>query len=444
MRLMRTFRLRAPEDGLDAAGGKRGVSLGSILGNPRNVKDPECLHTNEAGRWTVEKIAREVLREAAAGEPVALARTLVATPSVNPDLEQAGTGEHEIAHLIAGWLDGWGYEVGLEEVAPGRWNVMGRRGHGRSLLLNGHLDTVGVGGMTVPPFAGDVQDGRLVGRGACDMKGGVAALLAAAAAAAGEPAAGQLIVALTGDEERASLGMQALVEAGIQADAAVVCEPTSLAVAPAHKGFVWIELEFRGRAAHGSRPEEGVDAIRHAGAFLRALDGWEATLEKRPRHPLLGWGTIHAGTIEGGSAPSIYPARCRLTLERRTLPGETAAQVMDEVAGIVQEVEETGFALDVDSRVALERPGTEVSQDTPLVRGLLNACAGEGLERRVEPMTAWVDAAFLNEAGIPAVCFGPGSIARAHSADEWAPVDEIARCARVLQEFARTFWAEGG
>lgn len=388
------------------------------------------------------EIPGRVLQEAAEGDPVALARAMVATPSVNPDLEAGGAGEGEAARLAASWLEGWGYRVDLREVAPGRWNVVGRRGAGRPFLLNGHLDTVGVEGMTVPPFAGEVRDGRLVGRGACDMKGGVGALLAAAAALARDPSCGELIVVLTADEERASLGMQAVVESDLRAEAAVVCEPTSLAVAPAHKGFIWVELEFRGRAAHGSRPREGVDAIRHAGAFLQALDGWEAELEARGAHPLLGHGTVHAGTIEGGSAPSVYPARCKVTLERRTLPGESAGQVMDEVAGVVERVRESVPELDVEASTGLERPGTEVAGDAPLVRGLLEAVREEGFEARIEPMTAWVDAAFLNQAGIPAVCFGPGSIARAHSEDEWAPVEEIRACARVLERFARSFWEE--
>lgn len=383
----------------------------------------------------------EVLEAAARGEAVALARALVATPSVNPELEEGGAGEEQAAHLAAGWLDAWGFDVAVPEVAPGRYNVVARRGGGSPrVLLNGHLDTVGVEGMRVPPFEAALDGGRLVGRGACDMKGGVAALLAAAARVAAEPGdAGELIVALTADEEHASLGMQALVEEGVEADAAIVCEPTGLAVMPAHKGFVWVELLFRGRAAHGSRPEVGVDAIRHAALYLASLDGYQARLLEGGPHPLLGHGSLHAGTIEGGSAPSVYPAECRLVLERRTLPDEDPGRVVEDLRALAGELAREVEELDVEVRPGLARPGTEVSSDHPLVEGLRAALERETGQRRVEGMTAWVDAAFLNERGIPAVCFGPGSIARAHADDEWVDVEEIRICSRVLERFVRSF-----
>jgi acetylornithine deacetylase len=301
------------------------------------------------------------------------------------------------------------------------------------------MDTVGVAGMVVPPFEGVVRVGRLVGRGACDMKAGVAGLLSASAAlaAAGHP--GELVVALTMDEEHASLGMQALVASGVRADAAVVCEPTGLAVMPAHKGFVWADLEVRGRAAHGSRPEVGIDAIRHAARFLIELDALEAELRSRPAHPLLGHGSLHAGTIEGGVAPSVYPDRCHLVIERRTLPGETPAKVRRELEAALGRARSAVQRLDARLTVGLSRPGTEVAHDHALVVGLLDAAHTCGRESGVEGMTAWVDAAYLNEAGVPAVCFGPGSIEQAHSADEWIDTSEIPDCAEILETFARRF-----
>lgn len=380
------------------------------------------------------------------GDPVMLARELVRVPSVNPVLEVGGTGEAEIAALCAGWLGAWGLETRVVEVAPGRHNVMAssRGGRpGRTLLLNGHLDTVGVAGMSVEPFGGRIDGGRLAGRGSCDMKAGLASILATAFELRRDGHDGTLLVALTADEEHASLGMQEVVRSGIQADGAVVCEPTSLAVMPANKGFVWMEATFRGRAAHGSRPDEGRDAIMDAAAFLGALEGLARELSGREAHSLLSHGSLHAGTIRGGSAPSVYPDRCEVVIERRTLPGEGIEKVEAEFERALSDLRDARPGLDADLRADLSRPGTEVPADHPLVTGLLGALDAEGEEPLVEGMTAWVDAALLNEAGIPAVCFGPGSIAHAHSADEWVDVEEIRRGTRVLARFCRDFLSGG-
>jgi acetylornithine deacetylase len=380
--------------------------------------------------------------EALSGDPVALARDLVRVPSVNPVLEEGGAGEAGIAELTASWLRDWGLETEVVEVEAGRPNVVAvsRSGEpGRTLLLNGHLDTVGVAGMSVAPFDGSVEGGRLVGRGACDMKAGLAAILATARVLARDGHAGTLIVALTADEEHASLGMQAVVGSGVSADGAVVCEPTSLTVMPANKGFVWMEASFRGRAAHGSRPEEGQDAIMDAAAFLTALEELGEALTTRDPHPLLAHGSLHAGTVRGGSAPSVYPERCEVVVERRTLPGEGAEEVEAEFEDVLEAVRRTRPGLDAELTAGLSRPGTEVAADHPLVSGLLAALKAEGERPVVEGMTAWVDAALLNEAGIPAVCFGPGSIAQAHSADEYVDVEEIRRGTRVLLRFCREF-----
>ena len=383
-----------------------------------------------------------ILEDAQAGDPVALARALVATPSVNPEIEESGSGEAAVAELTAGWLRAWGLAVEMSEVAAGRWNVVGRLegdGVGPTLLLNGHLDTVGVAVMSVEPFGGELRDGRLWGRGSCDMKGGVAALLAATAKVARDRLPGVLVVALTADEEHASLGMEVLVRSGIRADAAVVCEPTSLAVMPAHKGFVWVEAAFRGRAAHGSRPDVGVDAIEHAGRYLTALGALRSRLRAREPHGLLGHGSFHAGTIDGGSAPSVYPDVCRLVMERRTLPRENAAGAMDEFQAVLDELAAEVPELEAKLTQGLARPATEIPNDSPLVAGLLAACAAEGVDPMLAGMTAWVDAALLNQAGTPAVCFGPGSIAQAHSADEWIDPSEIVTCAAVLERFSYDF-----
>jgi acetylornithine deacetylase len=389
------------------------------------------------------------LGRAAEGDALSLAHAMVRIPSVNPAMEVGGVGEAEVSRAVAGWLRAWGFETTLPEVAPGRFNVVARHppraasAAGPTLLFNGHLDTVGVEGMVVPPFEGRIEGGRLIGRGSCDMKGGVASLLSACSALARTGHPGTIIVALTADEEHASLGMQALTDSGIRADAAIDCEPTSLAVMPAHKGFVWIRALFHGRAAHGSRPELGVDAIQHAARYTSALDSLAERLAGVPAHPLLGRPSFHVGTILGGSSPSVYPESCEVVFERRTLPGENEADVELEFRSVLESLQASVPRLDARIEKTLARPGTEVAVEAPLVQGLLAAAAAEGVEPRVEGMTAWVDAALLNEIGIPSVCFGPGSIERAHTADEWVPVVEVERCARILERFARAFLSAG-
>jgi acetylornithine deacetylase len=384
-----------------------------------------------------------VSHQAGGAAAVDLLRALVGTPSVNPSLEAGGVGEAEIARLAAGWLRDWGYATELIDAAPGRTSVLARRGRagGRSLILNGHLDTVGVEGMTVEPFGAEIRDGRLWGRGACDMKAGVAALLVAAREAARQGGAGELIVALTADEEEAGIGCRRLVEDGLRADAAVVCEPTGLTLMPAHKGFVWLELVFHGRAAHGSRPDRGVDAIRHAGCFLAGLDEIESGLARRGAHALLGRGSIHAGTIEGGTAASVYPSSCRLVLERRTLPGESAAGVRSEVEYLLGQLRSEIPGLRADLEVLLHRNGSEIPSDHPLTAGLAAALEQAGVDPRIEGMTAWVEAVVFNEAGTPALCFGPGRIEDAHSADESVDLGEVETAAAVLSTFVREYLA---
>jgi acetylornithine deacetylase len=383
------------------------------------------------------------LETARTGDPVAIAQLLVATPSVNPSLSArpgADTeGEARIAAAAAQLLAGWGFEVETPEVAPGRPNVVARLAGtaDATLLLNGHLDTVGVEGMTIPPFAAQILGSRLLGRGACDMKGGVAALLGAARRLASAGPRPNLVVLLTADEEHASLGMARAV-GEVEADLAVVCEPTSLAVMPAHKGFVWVTAVFEGRAAHGSLPAEGIDAIRHAALFVSELDRYTAALEHRSPHPLLAFGSIHTGTIAGGTAPSVYPDRCEVQLECRTMPGTHADDVLAELDQILDDVRRREPALRASLEVTLARSGTEVAVDSRVVTGLLDACRAHRLPADVRGMTAWVDAAYLNEAGIPAVCFGPGSTAQAHTADEWIDIAEIRSCAEVLETFARS------
>jgi acetylornithine deacetylase len=376
------------------------------------------------------------------GDAVALTRELVRIDSRNPSLVAQGAGEVRVARALAEVLRAWGFTVDVSDAAPGRPNVVARigGGAGRSLMFNGHLDVVGTEGMTHAPFDAFEREGRVYGRGACDMKAGIASMCAAAARAVDEGVDGEIIVAAVADEEYESLGTRALVASGVRADAAIVTEPTTLAIMPAHLGFVWVDAVFEGRAAHGSRWDLGIDAIRHAGLFLAELERFDAEVLTTRGHPLLGRPSIHASLIEGGSGMSTYPERCTLKIERRTIPGETPDSVVRELTALCDNIrpflERRGKPLHARVEATFSQVPSDVSTDAPIVRALGTALRASGEGERMKGMTAWTDAALLNAAGIPAICFGPGDISLAHAAEEYVPIDEIERAAKVLTKLA--------
>jgi acetylornithine deacetylase len=375
-----------------------------------------------------------------AGDARALARTLVRIDSRNPGLTPSGAGEAECVALLRHVLDGWGFRTAVYEALPGRPNLIARAGEGsapRRLMFSGHLDVVGTEGMNHAPFAGEERDGRLYARGAADMKGGVAAMCAAAWRAAQHSLGGEIVIALTADEEYESIGTRALLERGERVDAAIVGEPTRLQIMPAHRGFVWIEVEVLGRAAHGSRWDVGVDAIRHAGLLLSELDRIDAEELPRREHPLLGRASLHASTIAGGIGMSTYPDRCIVRLERRTLPGERGADVVAEIERACDAVRARRPSFAAEVRLSMTQGPSDVALDAPIVGELTEALRACGEPVRVAGMSAWTDAALLNAAGIPAICFGPGDISLAHAAEEYIPLDEIDRAVSVLDVLAR-------
>ena len=363
-----------------------------------------------------------------------LLERLVAIDSVNPGL--GGGGEEEIAAFVADWAHGEGLEVEVGEVAPGRPNVVARArgtGGGRTLLLNGHLDTVGHGGMA-DPLVPRVDGNRLHGRGAYDMKGGLAACLVAAAEAGRRQLRGDVVVTAVADEELESLGTQAALDA-VQADAAIVAEPTGMRVCVAHKGFVAFEVETKGRAAHGSRPELGVDAIAKMGNVLVGLEELGRSLGEGASHPLVGRGSVHAGVIEGGDGFSTYPARCLLQGERRTVPGESLEQVESELHGLVERLERADPDFHASWRIVAERRPFEIDPTEQVVR-LLRAHAGAD----VGGEAYWTDAALIAERGIPTVVFGPGGEG-AHADVEWVSIPDVERCTAAFAAVAAEFCA---
>lgn len=381
----------------------------------------------------------------ARGDAVALTRELVRIDSRNPSLVAGAPGEAAVARALSEILGEWGFRVELQEAAPGRPNVVARVGTAgsRSLMFNGHLDVVGVEGMTHPAWGDDTRDSaRIYGRGSSDMKSGVAAMCAAAARAAEGGLAGEIIVAAVVDEEYESAGTRTIVERGIRADAAIVTEPTQLAIMPAHLGFVWIDITTHGRAAHGSRWDLGVDAIRHAGLVLAEIDRFDADELPRRGHPLLGRPSVHASLIDGGTGMSTYPDRCTVRIERRTIPGETPEDVRRELEDACARVAARRPSFRADVAVTFSQEPSDVAVDAPVVRALGDAIRAQGDAVRVEGMTAWTDAALLNTAGIPAICFGPGDIRLAHAAEEYVKIDEIQRATEILSRLA-TQWCGG-
>jgi acetylornithine deacetylase len=376
------------------------------------------------------------------GDALALARALVACDSRNPAFAGDAPGEGPAAQLLAETLASWGFTVDLLEVTPGRPNVLARigGGHGgRSLILNGHLDTVGVAGMTHAPFAAELRDGRLYGRGACDMKAGVAAMCAAAWRAARADLGGEVIITAVVDEEWESAGTQHLLALGVRAHAAIVTEPTRLAICPAHRGFSWANVRVEGRAAHGSRYDIGVDAVTHAALLLADLDAYQRDVLPGITHPLLGRASFHAGPITSDGTLSSYPAWCQVGLERRTLPGEDGAHFVHEIEAAVARVAARTPHFSASVTPGLIQQPNDVATDHPLVTGLAAAAAATGHRAPIEGLSCWTDAALLSAAGIPAICFGPGDIALAHAAEEYCPVDEIAVATDVLTRFV-TDW----
>jgi acetylornithine deacetylase len=372
---------------------------------------------------------------------IRLLKQLVATDSVNPSLVPGAAGEAAIARVLVDELRSIGLATDVQDAAHNRPNVVGvleGRAPGRSLMFCGHVDTVGVAGMT-RPFDPVERNGRLYGRGSQDMKGGVAAMIGAARviAESGGLAAGRLIIACVVDEEHASIGAEALVTKW-RADAGVVTEPTDLQVAVAHKGFEWVEIETEGRAAHGSRPRDGRDAIMRMGRVLTELETLDRDLQAGAAHALVGPASLHASLIEGGRELSSYPDRCLLQLERRTIPGEQEGAAGREVERILQRLRQGDGEFRATSRTMFSRAPYEIEPTHQLPTALIDAARVSGASAPVIGMSFWTDAAVLGGAGIPSVLFGPtgGGL---HGLEEWVDVQSVLTCRDALVGLARAW-----
>jgi len=372
---------------------------------------------------------------------------LVQINSVNPAFDPAAPGEGPVAQWIAAELERLGCRVTRREPSRGRVSVAGTlagSGEGPSLMLYGHIDTVGVEGME-DPWSGKVEEGRLYGRGAYDMKCGVAACLAALETLrrTGTRLRGDLVVCGVADEETESLGMTDLLQV-VHTDAAVVTEPTELAVYVAHKGFCWLEVETFGRAAHGSRFQDGVDANLRMGRVLAELEGLERKVRTGPPHPVLGPPSLHAAVLRGGTGLSTYAASCVLQIERRTVPGESPAVVLAEVEAILRKLRDEDPSFEAKARLLLARPSLEGSADSAIARAVI-AAATQRLGRAPEVSGAayWMDAALIAEAGIETVVIGPTGTG-AHAAVEWVDLESVNAVAAILADAATEYCGIAG
>ena len=372
-----------------------------------------------------------------------LLKQLISIKSVNPTLSPGGNGEAEIARFLGDYMREMGLDVRYQDLGPGRANVIGilkGSGGGRSLLLNGHLDTVGVADMAIDPLEPKFENGKVYGRGAFDMKGGLAAMVEAVDALIRSSARlrGDVIITGVADEEYASAGTEAVVRE-YRADAAINCEPSGLDVVVAHKGFAWASITVEGRAAHGSRPSEGVDAIVKAGRFLVELERFGKGPLAKKVHPIVGPASVHASLISGGKELSTYPDRCVVQIERRTIPGETREDVEAELHSLLRDVASSDPDFKAQGEVFFYRPPFEVSSGEPVVKVLIDACS-QVLGRKPDfaGSSAWLDSAILKEAGIPTAVFGTSG-GGAHSAVEWVDFRSVVDAAKVLSRAIAEF-----
>lgn len=367
---------------------------------------------------------------------------LIRINSVNPTLAAGGKGEAEIGDYVAGALGDLGLDVRKLEPETGRVSVLGTlrgTGGGKSLMLNAHYDTVGIEGME-EPFSAAVRDGKMFGRGSYDMKGSLAAQIAAVKALidSGAKLRGDVVIAAVADEEYGSLGTMDVIH-HLKTDAAIVTEPTAVQICLAHKGYLWIEVETVGRAAHGSRFEQGIDANLRMGRFLSSLETLERDLRSRAPHPLVGPPSLHAAMIHGGEGLSTYAASCKLQIERRTVPGESEAGVIAELQTMVDQLHRADSSFQATVRSYFVRDPFEVRRDAGIVRALDRA-ATTVLGRAPNYMgdTPWMDAALLAAAGIETVVMGPGG-GGAHASVEWVDLESVAQTASILAEAATEY-----
>ena len=378
---------------------------------------------------------------------IELLARLVACPSVNPAGKETFAppyGEERMSQLLAEIVTPWGAGVSIEEAAPGRPNFLARfrgKDSSRCLLLEAHSDTVQIDDMTIPPFEPSVREGRLYGRGSCDTKAALAAMLAAMREILdtdGRPPT-DVLLGSSCNEEYGARGIQAMVKSGLGVDAAVVGEPTRLMPVHAHKGVIRWRIATHGVAAHSSLPEKGVSAISHMAKVIATIDGPLRSELARKSHPLLGAPRISVGTIRGGTQFNIVPSYCVIEVDRRLIPPETAEAAAGEVARLLEEYQREDPTFKFDIEHAMDYPPFYEEPDSPLIGLVQKACRDVGLSGELSAEPYGTNAGFLKTSGISCVVLGPGDAAQAHTVDEFVEIEQVEKAVALYAGIIRGF-----
>ena len=360
---------------------------------------------------------------------------LIKIESINPTLAKEGSGESEIAYYIADYLKDLGIQIKFQKIEGNRLNTIGilkGNGMGRNLILNGHTDTVSVSNMKIEPFNPDFKRGNVYGRGASDMKSGLAIIIMALQTILqkDEELKGDITLGFVADEEYASLGTEEFVKE-YKADGGIVCEPSNMNIIIAHKGFAWIKVILHGKSAHGSLKDFGIDAIIKAGKFLVKVEELEKNILSNKKHSLLGTPSLHASLINGGTELSTYPDYCEIQLERRNLPGETQKMISNEIKTIINNLKQVDEKFEADYDLFFYRSPLEISKEEGIVKSLQQSCTDLGYKPKFGGFAGWTDAALMNDTGTPTVIFGPKGTGN-HADVEYVNFKSVVKSTEIL------------
>lgn len=373
------------------------------------------------------------------GSLIKLARDLIRIPSVTKGIDRGD--EKEIADFLAKRMKEIGLKVSLQEATKGRPNVIGvlqGSGGGNTLMLNGHMDTVEAHGMKIDPFGGEVKRGRIYGRGASDMKGAIAAMITVCETIKefDIELKGNLVISCCADEEGRGLGGERLAKSGVKADMAIVGEPTELKLGIANKGLTFIDIIAKGKAAHGSSPELGENAILYMNDVINILRNDYSRILNKKKHPVLGRPTFNIGYIEGGYRPNVVPDFCKISIDRRMIPGESYRSVMDEINQVIKKVRAKNPKIKIKAKGLnwIKCLPMEISAKEYVVKSVAkNLKYVTRKEPKIIGVPYWCDASsIVNIMKVPALIFGPGSLKQAHSSSEFIEINKLTTFAKTI------------